>query len=128
MKNKNSSKPRLTFIAVIIIGLIGMQSCTNSHELRIDLQSWFYNDSVKVEVNGQVVYNNLVSTDSLLGVADIKSLNYPEGSYPIKVTINNTFTKTETVNLDHYKCMAVKYNASTNELEFIYYPTPLMYY
>ena len=56
--------------------------------LRVDIQSQFADDRVRVEVGGVPVFDSRVTTEPLLGVAQIVETEVPPGRTPITVTVN----------------------------------------
>lgn len=56
----------------------------------IHLQSFFRGESVHIEIDGQSLFNKAVTTNAVLGLAEIIKLELPVGEHHIKVVVNDT--------------------------------------
>ena len=72
----------------------------STHQLVIDLQSGFIADTVQIEVNGELVWEEKeVTTEMLIGLADSVETEVPEGAVTLTVRIP-TQALTSEIDLD----------------------------
>jgi hypothetical protein len=83
------------FLAVILTQLLsaGCKKLDIERELRIDIGSFYQNDFVSIQLDDNVVFSDSVSTNAILGVAEILVFEYPIGKYEITVNVNGTIKK-----------------------------------
>lgn len=86
---------RRFFLAVILTQLLisGCKKLDIERELRIDIGSFYQNDFVSIQLDDNVVFSDSVSTNTILGVAEILVFEYPIGKYEITVNVNGIIKK-----------------------------------
>ena len=84
-------------------------------ELRIDVGTQFQNDFVTIKLDDDVVFSGNVSTNTVLGVSEILTFNYPIGHYHISVTVNGV---EKTSNFKHKKnrFIYISYDQQTSDI------------
>ncbi len=118
-----------TIFALLVLMATSCQNGTINEDERVYLhiQSSFSNDQVQVKFDGNEVYNNLVSTNHVLGLADVDSTTLTSGNHEIAVIVNNTFTHTELFNHDQAPYICINFDDSDNTISIEYFYDRPMY-
>ena len=121
------------FIIFPLLAVLIFYSCTkktDSLTLGIDVQSSFNQDNVRVLIDGQKLLHKQLQTNYILGVCyqDGQIVTTTKsGEHEISVIVNNTTTKTETINLHDDLYIGINYDPQRNEISFLYSAHRFMY-
>jgi hypothetical protein len=94
--------------------------------LHVDLQYSFDNDKVQIFIDGKEVYNNIVSTNDLLGFAAGFSLEKESGLHTLSVKLNDNITDAKIFTLDKELYIGVSHG-SVEGFRFRIQDTPFGY-
>lgn len=126
-------KNTILFLA-FFAGLLFLTSCHKEKqaaqfELGIDLQSFFNNDQVQVEIDGSEVYNRTLTSDETFGIALTDSMlaTIVGGTHTITIKINGVSLKTETFTVAADKYIGVAYNSNGQLVTLFYSDEPFLY-
>jgi hypothetical protein len=126
-------------ITTLFLSLILLISCKdemsckedniNTIPVGIDVQSFFEQDKVQITIDSKEIMNKKLLTHSSLGVCPEGQIQIKlnEGNHVMKVTVNNSTTKTETFLLEKDLYIGVNYAKETKEISFVYFDQPFMY-
>lgn len=115
-----------------------LNSCYKDNSLFIlgtDIQAYFQHAQVKLAIDGKEVYNGHVTTSDLLGVsfndfdqhmARIEFQISP-GSHNLKVTVNDTITKSFDIQLTNDLFIGVMYAPVSGQVSLLYSNERFMY-
>jgi hypothetical protein len=94
----------------------------------IDVQASFEDDRVEVLIDGKQVFDKTLTTNHFLGVCNDGrfKIALTEAIHQIKVTVNNSITKTEFFETVGKKYLGINFNQQ--EVTIIYSETPFGYY
>ncbi len=84
-------------------------------ELRIDVGTQFQNDVVTIKLDDDVVFSGSVSTNTVLGVSEILTFNYPIGQYHISVIVNGV-EKTSKFKHKKNRFIYISYEKQTSDI------------
>jgi hypothetical protein len=124
--------------ALFLLLVVSFISCTTEEkipeprvfELGIDAQSMFEGEQVVIELNNEVLINAALQTNHSLGVCfgegQLKTSEF-EGYYALKVTVNNSITKTELFQLDKNHYIGIQFDQATQQLTFVHADEPFGY-
>lgn len=76
----------------------------------IHLQSYFRGESVRIEMDGQPLFNKAVTTNPVLGLAEIINLEKPVGEHHIKVVVNDAEERETNFVLDCKLYVGIRYS------------------
>lgn len=79
-------------------------------EVRVDLQSDFDRDHVAIELDGDLVFSDRVTTNHLLGLAEFISLSIPEGEHSIQAVVNGRYYAAAQFMAGDVVVVAVRFN------------------
>ena len=82
-------------LATLLVLLLALPACDGAAwetddrvALRVDIQSQFDDDRVRVEVGGVPVFDDRVTTEALLSLAKIVEADVPPGETTLEATVN----------------------------------------
>jgi hypothetical protein len=113
----------LFFFVLTIFSGCQKECCVEIFNLGIDVQATFNQDLVQVRLGELEVFNAELQTNQALGVClnDGQWISaVPAGQYTLKVTVNNTITKTETFTLTGNHYTGINYDQDTKEITFVH--------
>lgn len=135
--NKERLKMIKYFYSIIILFLIVMaiNSCDNNidaskpepaNHFQIDLQTWFSNTQVKILIDNSIVFNDTVTTGSILAYAAIIPVKINKGSHLLKITVDNTISKDTIFTITDSLYVGVDFSATNSNImfDFQYQPFP----
>lgn len=104
----------LCALALLVLGagceLLPVNSSSpNAQAFEVHLQNNFDEDRVRVEIDGEVVFNDRVSTDYLWSLAEVVVLKAPEGKRRLRVVVNGSEEGKAQFNLDKKLYIGVRY-------------------
>lgn len=82
-------------------------NCDRSFEVHIN--SNFDNDRVRIEIDGLTVFNERVTTNPVLSLAEIIELKRPAGVHRIRVVVNGSKAGEKTFSLDQKLYIQVRF-------------------
>ena len=120
-------------ISVLVLPLIILGGCKDSGStlqpspvvFRIDLQSQFLEDSVRVLVDSRIVFEGRVTTNFTLGLAKSLSVDPSAGQHDVRVQVVHPYTGTEkdtAVVVEDTLTVAVNLDERSRMLYFTLYP------
>jgi hypothetical protein len=77
--------------------------------LEVHLQYHYRGERVRVEIDGQTIFNKAVETNYVLSLAEIIKLEVSEGRHQIKAVVNGSDEKKTTFDLDGKLYIGVRY-------------------
>ncbi len=93
--------PIFIFIAIVL------SSCKKDEKgsgviypLHLHLEAGFDNDSVKLYIDGNRVFNDVVTTSPLIGLAEAIIIQQPEGVFEMTIEVNNREMAVEDILID----------------------------
>ncbi|MGH7449812.1 MAG: hypothetical protein ACRENG_00550 [bacterium] len=81
----------------------------NKENFEIHLQYHFRGERVRIEIDGQTLFDKAVETNYVLSLAEIIKLEMPEGRHQIKVVVNDSEEQETTFELDCKLYIGVRY-------------------
>jgi hypothetical protein len=120
MKSITSKKYFFSKLIIVLILFSGCKKLDIEKELRIDLGTQFQNDMVIIKLDNTVIFSDSVSTNNLLGFAEILILKYPIGKYKISVNVNGN-EKTDNFRHKTNRFVYISYDKITSQV-LIKYP------
>ena len=114
----------MKILNVILVLLIGM-SCNNSGSdeeigVEIHIQYLFQDDIVNIEIDGDEIFNEAVTSDPVLSLAHILQVELDSGDHLITVKMSDE-SITEPFSLNDKMIIAVIYSWMEDELQLVYY-------
>jgi hypothetical protein len=102
-------------------------SDSEKHTVGIDVQSSFEDDRVEILIDGKQIFDKTLTTNHLLGVCNDGRFTtiLTEALHQIKVTVNNSITKTEFFEPVGQKYLGI--NFDQQEVTIIFSETPFGY-
>ena len=91
------------------------------------LESGFQNNSVQIEFDGNLVFGDTVSTDSIFLVGAIIPLDVIQGSHHLRVVVNTSCDADTTLKVGDSLYVAVNYNRNPQKIYFYAQTRPVMY-
>jgi hypothetical protein len=82
---------------------------TGNENLEIHLQYHYRGERVRIEIDGQTLFNKVVETNYALSLAEIIKLEMPEGRHQIKAVVNGSEERKTTFDLDGKLYIGVRY-------------------
>lgn len=123
----------LSFLLIILLFINGCDNNVDTNKaepadhLQVDLQTWFLNVNVKVSIDNSIVFNDTVTTGSILAYAAIIPINITKGKHSLKVTVENTITNESTFTIDDTLYVGVHYSATNSNITFDFQKEPFPY-
>ena len=123
-------------LSLLLIVLFFINSCDNNVDanekepadhFQIDLQTWFSNVKVKVSVDNSIVFDDTVTTGSILAYAAIIPVDINKGTHSLKVTVDNSITKESTFSINDTLYVGVNYSAINSNITFDFQNEPFPY-
>ncbi|MGI9175509.1 MAG: hypothetical protein ACR2GR_09360 [Rhodothermales bacterium] len=106
---------RTAWVALVVGALVVVAGCgllgEDQQAFEVHLQSTFKQDHVRVEIDGHVVFDGRVTSDPLVGGAEVIKLERPTGMRRIRVTVNDSEVAEERFKLEERLTVAVQYYA-----------------
>jgi hypothetical protein len=102
------------------------QSGKESVEIEVHLWQDYNRDEVQIEIDGQVVFSDVVTTNDILSLAARIPLSVAEGSHRISVMINDATVAETTFRTQDLAVIAVSFDPSEENIRFEFldfYPT-----
>jgi hypothetical protein len=114
----------MKILNIILVLLIGM-SCNNSGSdeeigVEIHIQYLFQDDIVNIEIDGDEIFNEAVTSDPVLSLAHILQVELDSGDHLITVKMSDE-SITEPFSLNDKMIIAVIYSWMEDELQLVYY-------
>lgn len=106
----------LVLFLVLVSGCepFGVDPCACSPEFQLDLEvhlgSDFNDDRVRVAIDGREVFDDRVTTNHVLSLAEVIELQRPPGRYRIDVQVNHDHQAWTTFDLDRPLFVGVGYH------------------
>lgn len=119
MKNTTSIKFFILKLIILSFLLCGCKKLNMEKELRIDLGTQFQNETVIIKLDNTIIFSDIVSTNNLIGVAKIMTLNYPIGKYEISVSVNGN-EKTDKFRHKTNRFVYISYDKNTSQISIKY--------
>jgi hypothetical protein len=114
---------------LLLFGILMACQSPETRTLGIDIQSTFENDHALVFLDADTVYNDIFTTNQVLGVCPngITTVPADEGVHRISVILNGTVQKNESfaVKKDHY--IGVNFDRVTGQISFVHSNEPFGY-
>ena len=101
---------------------------TGSEELRVCIDSWYNDDLVVLELDGDVVFARKVSTDSRVGMAEVVTLSLPPGEHSLRAVVNREARSRTTFTAGNTASIVVRYDESHDDVDLFVYHSPCIYH
>ncbi len=88
-------------------GEIACATCR--HAFEVHLNNGFDDDRVRVEIDGQTVFDERVTTDDVWSLAEVLKLQRPEGTHHIRAVVNGSEEGAASFELDRELFIHVRY-------------------
>lgn len=88
MKTNFVKKLIFLFMLIPVLVINGCKKLDIEEELRIDIGTQFQNDFVRVKLDGDIIFSDTVSTNPIIGVSKVITIDYPIGKCDISVNVN----------------------------------------
>lgn len=93
----------------------------------MNLQGNFNQDSITIFLDNQQIFSKQVTTNNLLGLADVVApISKESGSHQLKIEMNGISTA-ENFNLQSALYVGINFNPTTKKFELIYSKEPFLY-
>lgn len=118
------------FIIHILISLFFItNSCKDeaTYTIGIDLTNSYNEENVQVELDGKILTDEPLQTNLSTSLAAAVYVKKTSGRHTLKITIDDTYSKTEVISLKDDLNIDVRYNPSTHEISFNYSDQPTFY-
>lgn len=107
-------------LALVLAVLAGCDSAVvtppaGPESLRVDFQTVFDDDRVRVELDGALVFDGRVTTDGALSLAESVDLSIPEGAHDLRVEVGGASAEAAFVAGD-IVFVAVGYDPETRDV------------
>ena len=106
---------RTAWVVLVVGALAVVAGCgllgENRQAFEVHLQSSFEDDHVRVEIDGQVVFDGRVTTAHVAGLAERIKLERPTGRHRIRVIVNDLEAVEKRFRLNERLTVAVQYYA-----------------
>ncbi len=112
---------QISLFILLLFSLISCKKLSSDSELRINLGSQFQNDWVKVKLDNELLLADTITTNEVLGVAQVIQNDYPKGKYQLTVEVNGQ-TVSEKFRHKKNRFIVVNYSKS-HETITIEYPS-----
>ena len=99
----------------------------NAEIFEIHLQTWFENNPVQVKFDNEIIFDDTISTGSILAYASIISLDVTQGEHYIQVIVNDSIQGDTTLTIGDSLYVAVNYNSDQKEIGFYTQNEPFAY-
>jgi hypothetical protein len=113
-----------SFFLLALIPVLVVNGCKKrdiEQELRIDIGTLFQNEFVIIKLDDNIVFSDSVSTNPILGVSKILTIDYPIGKYDISVNVNG-IEKTDKFSHEKNRFIYISFDKPTSVIN-ISYPT-----
>jgi len=104
---------RLGIFAASLAALLGCKSSAISsgtpQAVEVHLQTQFRGEQIRVDIDGQKLFGQAVTTNDVLGLAEIIKLEMLQGRHEIKIIINGRFQQKASFKLDCKLYIGVTY-------------------
>ena len=100
---------------------------TSAEIFEIHLQTWFENNPVQVKFDNEIIFDDTISTGSILAYASIISLDVTQGEHNIQVIVNDSIQGDTTLTIGDSLYVAVNYNSDQKEIGFYTQNEPFAY-
>lgn len=125
-------------VSILLLPLLILGGCNDNGSnlqpspvvFRVDLQSQFFDDSLRVQVDGQMVFEGRATTDNILSLAKSISVNASSGRHHVHVEVadpNAGTDKDTTVMVKDTLTVAVNLDERSRMLYFNLYPFLIPY-
>ena len=94
----------------------------------VHLQTHYSNTPVQVELDGETVFNDTVSTDYVLGLATSFPLDIKQGEHRLHATVNGRIEASKTFTVGDTLNVAVNYDSDREQIVFSSSEEPYLYY
>lgn len=110
----------LVLISVIYLGCDSTNLVTPSgpEDIQIDLRYNFENDHVLVELDGDPVFLDRVTTNHILSLAERIPLSIREGSHHLRVTVNYRVRSSQEFTAGNIAAIGVLYDRANGNVNF----------
>jgi hypothetical protein len=114
----------LSFLLLILFFIYGCDNNVDTNKaepadhFQVDLQTWFSNVNVKVSIDNSIVFNDTVTTGSILAYAAIIPIDINKGTHSLKVTVENSITNESTFTINDTLYVGVHYSATNSNVTF----------
>lgn len=123
--------------SVLLAALVALTAagCSNPmaeldepREVGLHFQSQFVGDAVDVELDGEPLYSDTVSTHAVLGVAHMTSIMFTSTRHQVRVTVNDGASAEVTVDARKAVVVVVRYDRGNDEVQLSVSNRSIYYY
>ena len=123
-------------VSFLLLILFFINSCDNNVDtnkpepadhFQVDLQTWFSNVKVKVSVDNNIVFDDTVTTGSILAYAAIIPVELNKGLHSLMVTVDNSLIKDTTFTINDTLYVGVNYSVASSKITFTFQHQPFPY-
>lgn len=116
-------------LPLVLISALLVQGCKKNRtqeELQIDLAAIFQDDFVTITLDGNQIFSDTISTNAIVGVAEIIKLNYPIGKLDLNVNVNGV-SKTQKYTHKVNGYIVIGFNESASDISITYPKAKILY-
>ncbi len=125
--------PRFVFLPLLLLGTLA--ACDSTDPLKepadlfeIHLWEMFEDDTVQLVLDGRAVFEGVVSSDPLLGLAKIVPADILEGQHRLAVFVDGVFTNDTTFSVQDTLFVGITYDPTVPRVRFYFPDTQPVYF
>lgn len=118
--------PALLFAAFVFNACNPADSAT-TQPLHIHLQGGFDHNYVKIDIDGNTVFEDTVTTNNVLGLAHSFDIEKNHGTHQVGINVNNMASAIDTFDLHSELWLGITYFDFTDNITIEYSNIPYMY-